>query len=212
PELARKAVDDVAGWAWRRREALLKTATVHSIPDGVKLAKDAMAHSAWPVVLADHSDRSGAATWVLQEVIAQELTDVLFATVADRRAVEAVVAQGLKGGDPFDMDVGGRVDASAGPPVRSKGTIAGVAYIAGRHWVSVAFGRGNVVLLSEYLTQVQDPLDLNAAPGFTIDQFKTFAIKSRVHFRRGFDDSGFAKTILLAEPEQPFLGTVPLVA
>ena len=37
-----------------------------------------------------------------------------------------------------------------------------------------------------------------------------FAIKSRVHFRRGFDDSGFAKTILLVEPDQPFLGTVRL--
>src|SRR5438093_13421063 len=28
-----------------------------------------------------------------------------------------------------------------------------------------------------------------AYPGFTIDQFKVFAIKSRVHFRRGFDES-----------------------
>jgi microcystin degradation protein MlrC len=32
PELARKAVEDVATFAWRRREALLKTATVHPIP------------------------------------------------------------------------------------------------------------------------------------------------------------------------------------
>src|SRR5438445_13792640 len=56
-----------------------------------------------------------------------------------------------------------------------------------------------------------DPLDLKGS-GFTIDQFKVFAIKSRVHFRRGFDDSGFAKTILLVEPEQPFLGTVRLEA
>ena len=47
---------------------------------------------------------------------------------------------------------------------------------------------------------------------FGADQFKVFAIKSRVHFRRGFDDSGFAKTILLVEPEQPFLGTVRLEA
>jgi microcystin degradation protein MlrC len=86
-----------------------------------------------------------------------------------------------------------------------------VEHIAGRHWVSVAFGQGNVVLLSEYLTQVMDPVDLTA-PGYPIDQFKVFAIKSRVHFRRGFDDSGFAKTILLVEPEQPFLGTVRLEA
>ena len=67
------------------------------------------------------------------------------------------------------------------------------------------------MLISEYRTQVMDPLDLTG-PGFTIDQFKVFAIKSRVHFRRGFDDSGFAKTILLTEPEQPFLGTVRLEA
>jgi hypothetical protein len=31
-----------------------------------------------------------------------------------------------------------------------------------------------------------------------------------MHFRRGVDDSCFAKTILLVEPEQPFLGTVRL--
>src|SRR4029077_6390704 len=89
--------------------------------------------------------------------------------------------------------------------------IAGVAHVAGRHWVSVAFGRGNVVLISEYLAQVIDPLDLNG-PESTIDKFKVFAIKSRVHFRRGFDDSGFAKTIILTEPEQPFLGTGRLEA
>src|SRR5467141_3066682 len=39
-----------------------------------------------------------------------------------------------------------------------------------------------------------------------------FVKVARVHFRRGFDDSGFAKTILLTEPEQPFLGTVRLEA
>jgi hypothetical protein len=33
-----------------------------------------------------------------------------------------------------------------------------------------------------------------------------------VHFRRGFDDTGFAKTIILVEPEQPFLGTTQLDA
>jgi microcystin degradation protein MlrC len=211
PELARKAAEDVAAWAWRRREALLKTATVHPIHQGVTLAKEAVARGAWPVVLADHSDRSGSATWVLQQVIARDLADVLIATIADRTAVEAVRAKGLSAGDAFDMEVGGLADESAGQPVRITGTIAGVAQIAGRHWVSVAFGRGNVVLISEYLTQVMDPFGLKG-PGFTIDQFKTFAIKSRVHFRRGFDDSGFAKTIILTEPEQPFLGTVRLEA
>jgi microcystin degradation protein MlrC len=83
-------------------------------------------------------------------VIAQDLSDVLLATIADRAAVEAVRAKGLKAGDPFDMDVGGLADESAGHPVRIRGTIARVAQIADRLWVSVTFGRGNVVLISEY--------------------------------------------------------------
>jgi microcystin degradation protein MlrC len=211
PELARKAADDVAAWAWRRREALLKTATVHPIPEGVRLAKEAVGRGAWPVVLADHSDRSGAATWILRQVIEQDLSDVLIATIADRKAVMAVKAKGLKAGDPFDMEVGGGGDESAGRPVRLKGSIAGITEAFGMFWPTVAFGKGNIVLLSEYLTQVMDPADLKG-PDFSIDQFKVFAIKSRVHFRRGFDDSGFAKTILLVEPVEPFLGTVRLEA
>jgi microcystin degradation protein MlrC len=209
PALARKAADDVAAWAWRRRADLLNTARVHPIPEGVKLAKEAHARGAWPVVLADHSDRSGSATWILQQVIEQDLSDVMIATIADRKAVMAVQEKGLKAGDPFDTEVGGRADDSAGAPVRVKGTIALVVHAFGRDWVSVAFGRNNLLVLSEYLTQVMYPADLK---GFGADKFKVFAIKSRVHFRRGFDDSGFAKTILLVEPEQPFLGTVRLDA
>jgi len=211
PELARKAAEDVAAWAWRRRKELLNTAKIHSIPVGVKLAKEAAARGAWPVVLADHSDRSGSATWILQQVIEQDLSDVLFATIADRKAVMAVKAKALKAGDPFDMEVGGLADESAGPPVRLKGTIAGITEAHGMLWPSVAFGKGNIVLLSEYLTQVTDPAELKG-PDFSLALFKVFAIKSRVHFRRGFDDSGFAKTILLVEPVEPFLGTVRLEA
>ena len=208
PELARKAADDIAQWAWRRRQALLDTAKVYPVPQGVTLAKEAVARGAWPVVLADHSDRSGSATWILQQVIEQDLSDTLIATIADRAAIEAVKAQGLKAGDPFDMEVGGRADESAGAPVRVKGTITDVVEAWGRLWVGIAFGQGNVVLLSEYLTQIMDPAELD----FPIEQFKVFAIKSRVHFRRGFDDSGFARTILLVEPIEPFLGTVRLDA
>lgn len=206
PALARKAADDVAAWAWRRRKDLLNTAKVHPIPDGVTLAKQAVASGDWPVVLADHSDRSGSATWILDQVIEQDLSDVLFATIADRKTIQAVKAKGLKAGDAFDMEVGGLADESAGAPVRVVGKITGVVEAAGRTWVGVGFGRGNVLLLSEYLTQILDPKDLN----FSIDSFKVFAIKSRVHFRRGFDDSGFARTILLVEPVEPFLGTVRL--
>src|SRR5262249_25103193 len=118
PELARKIADDMAHAAWRQREALLKSTKVHTIPEGVRLAKEAVARDATPVVLADHSDRSGSATWLLKEVMDQDLSDVLFATIADAKASDALKAKDVKVGDPFDMEVGGLVDESAGVPVR----------------------------------------------------------------------------------------------
>ena len=58
-------------FAWRQREALLHSTKVHTIPEGVALAKQAVAEGDTPVVLADHSDRSGYATWLLKEIVAQ---------------------------------------------------------------------------------------------------------------------------------------------
>ena len=113
----------------------------------------------------------------------------------------------MKAGDAFDMVVGGLVDESAGAPVRVQGTVLAPAKAAASCWVVVRFGRGNVLVLSRYLVQVMEPGSLSAL-GLDVSAFKAFAIKSRVHFRRGFDDSGFAKTILLVEPVEPFLGTV----
>lgn len=203
PELAKRIADDMAQSAWRRRKELVSAAKVHLIPEGVALAKQALARGDTPIVLADHSDRSGYATWLLREIIAQDLHDVVIATIADAQAVDAI--KDAKPGDPFDMEIGGRVDESAGAPVR----VVGKVREAAARGATIEFGRGNVLVLSPYLVQVTELSHLglmNLDPA----AFKVFAIKSRVHFRRGFDDSGFAKTILLVEPVEPFLGTVRL--
>ncbi len=209
PGLARRVADDMAAATWRQRKALIGSTKVHTIPEGVTLAKAAMASGATPVVLADHSDRSGSATWILKEVIEQDLSDVLIATIADAKAIDVLKARGVQAGDAFDMEVGGLVDESAGAPVRVQGTVLAAVEGRGQLWVIVSFGRGNVLVLSRYLVQIMEPGSLSAL-GLDLSVFKAFAIKSRVHFRRGFDDSGFARTILLVEPVEPFLGTVRL--
>lgn len=166
-----------------------------------------------PVVLADHSDRSGYATWLLGEIIAQDLANTVIATVTDANAVRALQAKGVKAGLAFDMEVGGLADESAGQAVRVTGTVIGVSEGlhpgSGQLSINVRFGRDNVLVISPYLVQIMEPAWLRAF-GLNPDDFEIFAIKSRAHFRRGFDDSGFAKTILLVEPPEPFLGTVRL--
>ena len=203
--LAQRAADDMADAAWRWRKSLVSAATIHLIGDGVRQAAAAVAGGKGPVVLADHSDRSGGATWLLRAVIDGRLARTVIATVADAGAVEAL--RGAKEGDAFDRAIGGLMDESAGEPVRVVGTLAGV----GKGWVTVRFGAGNVLVISAFLTQIMYPSAI-AAYGLDPAAFDVFAIKSRVHFRRGFDDSGFAPTILVVEPDEPFLGTVRLEA
>ncbi len=209
PTLARTIVDDMVGTAWRQREALVSSAKVHAISEGVALARQAVQQGRTPVVLADHSDRSGHATWLLKEIIAQDLSNTLIATIADAEAIKTLKARGATAGDAFDMEIGGLVDPSAGEPVRIRGTIVRTTEVSGQLWINVAFGHGNVVVISPYLAQIMEPSALRALE-LDPDAFQVIALKSRVHFRRGFDDTGFAKTILLVEPAEPFLGTVRL--
>ncbi len=209
PGLAAEIARDMADAAWRQREKLLNSTEVHSIAEGVALARQAVQRGATPVVLADHSDRSGYATLLLREIIAQDLSNTLIATITDAGVTAKLKAQGVKAGDDFDVAIGGLFDESAGRPVRIKGTIVKAVEGQGQFWVVIKFGRGNVLILSTYLVQVMEPSSLKPL-GLDIDAFQVWAIKSRVHFRRGFHDNGFAKTILLVEPAEPFLGTVRL--
>ncbi|HEY3678842.1 MAG TPA: M81 family metallopeptidase [Bradyrhizobium sp.] len=204
PELAAKISRDMAETAWRHREALLNSTRVHTIPEAVALAKQAVRSGETPVVLADHSDRSGAATWLLREIVAQDLSNTLIATIADARATAQLKAQGAKAGDAFDMEIGGRLDESAGEPVRIKGTILRAVEGHNQFWVVVEFGRGNVLVLSTYLVQVMEPFSLRNL-GLDIGAFEAMAIKSRVHFRRGFHDNGFARTICWSSRPNRFL-------
>jgi len=73
----------------------------------------------------------------------------------------------------------------------------------------VAVGDGNVLIVSEYLMQIIETQSLEAM-ALNLDAFDVIVIKSRVHFRRGFDDSGFSKAIYLVEPDEAFLGTTKL--
>lgn len=218
PALAERVARDMADWAWRRRDALLATTRIHPIAEGVRLAKEAAAAGQGPVVIGDHSDRSGFSTFILREAITQGLSRTLHATIAAPEAVADCLARGAKPGDAFDAEIGGRVDPSAGDPVRITGMIVAIgrattarAMGGGDSWVCVRFGEGNVVVLSPFLAQILEPSELWSL-GLREADFDVVVLKSRVHFRRGFDDSGFAGRILLVEPDEPFLGTVRLDA
>ena len=165
-----------------------------------------------PVVLADYSDRTGDATFILQQIVDQQLSNVLYATLRDEAAIEALIASDASEGDLFDREVGGFMGPASGDPVRIQGTVRyfgpGLAY---DNVAVIEFGDGNWLVLTPALRQVIWTDQLRFGP-VDPDNFDVFVTKSRVHFRRGFDETGYAKTIMIVDAPGPFVGTVHLDA
>ena len=210
-ELADRIADDMSDYIWRVREGLFGEELLQ--PD-VAAQRTASAFEAGetPVVLADYSDRTGDATFILQQIVDQQLSNVLYATLRDESAVEALVADGAEPGDLFDREVGGFAGPASGDPVRIQGT---VRYLGpGLRFDNVAvieFGDGNWLVLTPALRQVIWTEQLEFGP-VDPDNFDVFVTKSRVHFRRGFDETGYAKSIFVVDAPGPFVGTTRLEA
>jgi len=136
----------------------------------------------------------------------------LIATLRDENALNALHDQGAEVGDSFSMDVGGFMGPASGTPLRIEGTISYIG--AGVEFDRVAvieFGDNNALIITPTLSQIMYPEVLQFGP-LDPNDFDVIVVKSRVHFRRGFDETGYAKTIMVVDAPGPFIGTVQLDA
>ena len=210
-ELADAIADDVSEFIWRVREPFANGA--FPMPNAAaKQTIQAMKRGATPVVLGDYSDRPGDATWILKALMDEGVSNMMYAALRDERALSALSATQAKSGDAFDMSVGGFTGEQAGKPVRIKGT---VKYF-GEGWgydeiAIIEFGDNNLLFLVPTYTQIRtlSPLRIE---GLIPDDYDVFVVKSRVHFRRGFDETGYAKTIMVVDAPGDWFGTTRLDA
>lgn len=209
--LADRIANDMSDYIWRVREDLAG-GEFPQPGEAVEQAHAALAAGAAPIVLADYSDRSGDATFILREIVEQNLSGVLYATLRDEHVLDALAEQGVAAGDPFSGKVGGFMGPASGTGVQIDGTIAYVGEGIGfDRVVVIEFGNNNALIITPTLQQVRVPEILKFGP-LNPDDFDVFVLKSRVHFRRGFDETGYAKTIVVVDAPGPFVGTVHLDA
>jgi len=210
--LADAVADDMAEFIWRHREAYAD-AGQYPLPDeAARLAAQAVASGASPVVLADYWDRPGDATWTLRALLERGVDRILVAALTDEPALDAIWEADLQPGDPFDREVGGYTGDQAGPPVRITGELAW----RGARWgyeraAAIRFGEGSMLLLAPAYQQVTTPDAVRFGP-VEPDDYDVFLLKTRVHFRRGFDDDGYAPTILIVDAPGDWFGTIRLDA
>jgi microcystin degradation protein MlrC len=204
-KLADQIADDMSDYIWRRRyefagKKLPKT------KEGVALAIAAAKDGKTPVVIADHSDRTGGSTHILEELTRQGAQNFCIATLRDERALAKIEAE-FKQGDPIEIDLGGYSDEFAGNPVNIKGTIEYLDAYRGETVAVIHFGANNRVILTPHLTQVTTP-SIFKPLNIPLEELEIIVLKSRVHFRRGFHETGLAGAIF--EVDAPGLGPADL--
>ena len=208
--LADRIADDMDDFMWRVREDFALGS--HPRPtEAARIVAAAISRGQTPVAAGDYSDRPGDATHILSAFEAAGIGNVLYGTITSPATLDALAAVAAQPGDPFDHEIGG-FTPSGGSPHRITGTLEyfgeGLGY---DRIAAVSFGNGNLVVLTPAYEQVMYPETFRIGP---IDpaNYDVFVVKSRVHFRRGFDETGYAPTILVVEAPGPFVGTTFLDA
>ena len=205
-KFADRIADDMSDYIWRMRKVFAGK-MLPKTKEGVAIAIAAAKAGKTPVVIADHSDRTGGSTHILEELINQGANNFCITTLRDEKAIQEIQEKAKKG-DPVSIDVGGYSDKFAGNPVRIDGTVEFLGEYGRRGTVVVLlFGDNNRVILTPQLTQITTP-DIFKPLGIELDSLDIIVLKSRVHFRRGFYETGLAGAIF--EVDAPGWGPADL--
>ncbi len=191
--LADQCADELSGLALSlRRDFLVKPMPVREALEKVKKAEEG------PIVLADIGDNPGGGapcdgTIVLKAVFEAGMEGGVFAVMADPKAVEEAASVGV--GNEVTLDMGGKIDALHGAPIRITGVVrllsdgkfinkgpmgTGAETDMGR---TAVLRIGSVeVIVTEKRLQPTD-LELYRSLGIEPTEKRFIVVKSSVHYR-----------------------------
>lgn len=195
--LAARLADELARVAWTHRHEFIHTAP--PVPEAVARA---VAAEGGPIVLADMADNTGGGaagdtTAILRELLRVGARSAVVACLWDPGAVAACVAAGV--GARLTLEVGGKVDARHGAPLRVTGTVRTLSDgrfvhkgpmmrgLPGRLGTTAVLDvDGVAVILISYRWQTLDPEMLRCV-GIDPLAEKIVVVKSTIHYRAAFE-------------------------
>ena len=204
-KLADEIADDMSDYIWRMRKEFAGK-KLPKTKEGITLAIEAVRQGKTPVVIADHSDRTGGSTHILEELIKQGAENFCIATLRDEKAIEKIEGE-AKVGNQIAINLGGYSDKYAGNPVKINGTVEFLSKSGKNKIAVIGFGKNNHVILTPQLRQVTDTTIFRPV-GVDFKSLDIVVLKSRVHFRRGYHESGIAGAII--EVDAPGWGPADL--
>jgi microcystin degradation protein MlrC len=205
--LARRYADELARFAWNRREEFL--GGVASWEEAIRALQ---AIERGPLMLVDIGDNPwtggpGDSSELLRFLLAHEVNDAALALIKDPESVEQCVAAGV--GHKVELRLGGKTDRLHGDPMLLTAEVRMLSdgeYInAGpmHAGVRVKLGKTAVIVCNgiEVLvtTHAETPIDLNIFRSHGIEPTKkrVIALKGKGHFRASFEP--IAERVVLVE-------------
>jgi microcystin degradation protein MlrC len=203
-------VKKLCAMAWKRRHDFIFDP--EPMPDSIKKAK---LFETYPVVIADHGDNCGAGgsaddLSVLDEMLRQGLSSIVAGPIWDPRAVDQMIACGE--GNEITLTIGGNTSVPSigqiGHGVSCTGKVKKVTdgrfTITGPMQTGLEICLGRTVVFDIGAAQIVvceerwEPYDPGCFvhAGLNLDACKYILIKSRQHFRAGFES--LASHIILA--------------
>ena len=204
-KLADEIADDISDYIWQMRKEFAGK-ILPKTKEGVALAIEAVRQGKTPVVIADHSDRTGGSTYILEELIKQGAKNFCIATLRDEKAIEKIESE-AKVGDQISINLGGYSDKYAGNPVKVNGKVEFLSETGRDKIAVIGFGENNHIILTPQLMQVTDTTIFRPV-GIDFKTLDIVVLKSRVHFRRGYHETGIAGAIF--EVDAPGWGPADL--
>jgi microcystin degradation protein MlrC len=220
---ARDTALAIARRAWAERGRY--TRDLLSVPDAVALARRAAAGSIPPVILADSADNPGGGgrgntAWLMRALHEAAVPDVVLGVFVDpdlaREAHAAGVGAHLSAVfNRVESEFSKRMEAGAvvealtdGSAVGRRGVSAGRRFDLGPSALLRLDGSGMRVVVGSLRRQLAEPVMLEMH-GIDIAAARCVVVKSRGHFRAGFDE--FFLTHQVFEVDTPGL-TSPVLA
>lgn len=198
PELAQVIVDDLAGLAWSMREDLTRGRNVYSVADGVAHAVARAGTATKPIVILDHADRMNETSFVLRELVRQDVQDVAFPLFWDPESVQACMQAGV--GSDVELLVGGKTSPAAGGPVPVKGK---VLWLGQKSYMGTGPMRRGLLMTEgptaivqaggiwlQLVSRSTSLIDLDPITqyGRRAEDFKIIVTKSKTHFRAVYEE------------------------
>ena len=201
---AERFLFDLMQELWDKREEFVFE--VEPIEKSISAAKQ-MGAGKGPIMLIDHGDNCGSGgnqdvMSVLAEVLEQGLDNVCAGPFSDAIAVNELIAAGV--GAQVTVSLGGKIDMPAmslkGEPLLVSGTVRritdGSFTVTGPMFTGVQMNIGRTVVLDTGMVEIVicegrfEPFDQGCFTHLGIDPSKKdfVLIKSRQHFRAGFED------------------------